>query len=309
MSYASTVEPFRAANLIANRPLYEVAHFTTGGRTRSSGAASVGVEFGVGDAPPLDLLLIVAGGDPLGFDDPLTFTWLRRLSRVVPLLGGVSGGPVILAKAGLMKARRMTVHWEHADALAEAYPGLLLERSLYVMDRDRVTCGGGVAALDLMNALISQHHGAAFAQKVSDWFLHTDIRPSGGPQRAGLAERLGTTSPPIFAAVAAMESHIADPLPLGALAERAGVTPRQLTRLFKDKLGTSPMAHYRSLRLETARQLLTQAPLSLTEVGLATGFPNAAHFSTSFAGLYGTSPSTYRGSLAKPGGADLGSGP
>lgn len=300
MSYASTVEPFRAANLIAGEDLYDLAHFTVGGRTRSSGAASIGVEYGVGDAPPLDLLLVVAGGDPLAFDDPLTLNWLRRMARVTPVMGGVSGGPAVLARAGLLKGRRMTIHWEHAPALAEAFPGLMLEKSLYVMDRDRVTCGGGVAALDLVNALITRHHGPDFARRVSDWFLHTDIRPSGGPQRSGLAERIGTTSAPVYAAVAAMESHIADPLDLGQLSAIAGVTQRHLSRLFRDKLGATPMGYYRKLRLDTARQLLTQAPISLTEIALATGFANASHFSTAFTEAFGRPPSRLRGPLAKP---------
>ena len=89
-----------------------------------------------------------------------------------------------------MAGRRMTVHWEHAAALAEISPHLVIERTLYVIDRDRVTCAGGTAPMDLMHALITQHHGAPFARLASDWFLHTEVRPSGGPQRAGLVNRV-----------------------------------------------------------------------------------------------------------------------
>ncbi|WP_368670984.1 DJ-1/PfpI family protein, partial [Klebsiella pneumoniae] len=79
---------------------------------------------------------------------------LRQLDHRGVTLGGVSGGPLLLAHAGLMAGRRMTVHWEHAAALAELSPALLVERSLYVIDRNRVTCAGGIAPMDMMHALI-----------------------------------------------------------------------------------------------------------------------------------------------------------
>lgn len=293
MSYACTVEPFRAANLLSGRTLYEILHFTTGGRTRSSGAASIGVQYGVGDTPRLDLLLVVAGGDPLAFDDPRTLAWLRRMDRQTPLVGGVSGGPVVLARAGLMAARRMTVHWEHAPALAERDPNLLLERQLFVIDRNRVTSGGGTAALDLMHALIAGDHGESFARRVSEWFLHTDIRPPGGAQR-----RFGAVPGAVGEALAAMEARVADPLSLSDLAARARLSARQLSRAFQSAFGVAPMVYYRNLRLDVARRLMRQTGLSLTEIALATGFANSAHFSRAYRGRFGTAPSGDRLPLA-----------
>lgn len=295
MSYASVVEPLRAANLLAGRPVYDVRNVAASGTAAaSSGGAIVPGRGAVGDRPEFDLLLVVAGGDPAAFADARVFGWLRRAARAGVTLGGVSGGPVVLARAGLMAGRRMTVHWEHAAALAEIAPGLLLERSLYVIDRDRVTCAGGAAPMDLMHALIARHHGAGFARRVSDWFLHTEVRPSGGPQRAGLAERWGTTNQAVLDAIAAMESHVADPLSLWQLATVAGVGPRQLNRLFRAKLGRSAMTFYRDLRLETARNLVRNSSLAMTEVALATGFASSAHFSRAHSARYGRPPSALR---------------
>ncbi|KMW56812.1 HTH-type transcriptional regulator glxA [Candidatus Rhodobacter oscarellae] len=291
MSYASTVEPFRAANLLSRRRLYEVLQI---GGAASSGGMQGAADHAVGDPLDVDVLFVVAGGDPMAVEDPALFAWLRRLARQGVLLGGVSGGPAVLARAGLMQGRRMTVHWEHAAALAEMDPRLLIERSLYVIDRDRVTCAGGTAPLDLMHALIARDHGAVFARLVSDWFLHTDIRPSGGPQRAGLVERVGTTAAPVLDAVEAMENHVADPLVLDDLAALAGVSARQLTRLFRDRLGASPMAYYRDLRLDVAERLLVGSAMPLTEIALAVGFANSSHFSKSYAARNGRPPSRAR---------------
>lgn len=298
MSYACTVEPLRAANLLARRQLYDIVHFADAELAQSSGAARVERTFPVGHAIELDLLLVVAGGDPFSFEESSTLTWLRRLARRGVTIGGVSGGSVILAAAGIMQDRRMTVHWEHAPELAERYPDLLIEKRLYIIDRDRVTCGGGTAPLDLMHALISGHHGSVFARLVSDWFLHTDVRAAAAPQRAGLAERVGIQSPHILAAVGAMEDHVADPLTLEQLAVAASVSPRQLNRLFRDTMRQSTMDYYRRLRLEVGFRLVNGSAMSMSEIADATGFANPGHFSSAFSKRYQTSPSASRRAVA-----------
>ena len=294
MSYACTVEPLRAANLLSESELYEIVHFSSDGRVPSSGAAVIERTCCPGDAEDLDLLLVVAGGDPFAFEDADILEWLRLLDTQGVRIGGVSGGSVILAAAGLMEGRRMTVHWEHAAALSEIYPDCLIERRLYVMDRDRVTCGGGTAPLDLMHALISSQWGGGFARLVSDWFLHTDIRAPADPQRGTLAERLGSNSPHLVEAVSAMEDHIADPLSLSQLAMVAGVTPRHLNRLFAERLGRSTMAYYRAMRLDVAQRLIKDTPMSIAEVSEATGFATSSHFSGAYRRNFGASPRTGR---------------
>lgn len=290
MSYACTVEPLRAANLLSTRALYEVIHFGSEDRVASSGAAGFERNLEPGAPADLDLLLVVAGGDPFAFEDPAVFSWLRKLAKNGVHIGGVSGGSVILARAGLMEGRRMTVHWEHAEALAELHPETMIERRLFVIDRDRVTCGGGTAPLDMLHALISSQHGSVFARLISDWFLHTDIRAATAPQRGGLPERLGHHSPHLIETISVMKNHVGDPLSLTQLALVAGVTPRHLNRLFDASLGQSAMAYYRELRLDVGKRLIRDTPMSITDVAEATGFSTAGHFSNAYKQVFGVRP-------------------
>lgn len=295
MSFAATVEPLRAANLLAGVALYDIVHIGQGDApVPSSGAAEVRTQARVGDALTLDMLFVIAGGELRDHSDPALYRWLSRMGRQGTQLAGVSGGPLILARAGLMAGRRMTVHWEYAAALAERSPDLLLERTLYVIDRDRMTCAGGTAPLDMMHALIARQHGAGFARQVSDWFMHTEIRPPIGPQRAGLVERVGSHNAAILDAVEAMANHIADPLDLPQLAAIAGLSPRQLNRLFSEHLNQTVMRYYRALRLERAQSLLRNSTLPLTQIALATGFANSSHFSQAYLAQFGHAPSSYR---------------
>ncbi|QMU57138.1 MAG: helix-turn-helix domain-containing protein [Boseongicola sp.] len=290
MSYACVVEPLRAANLLARRKLFEIFHVAPDALVSSSGAAQIACYPDTHIMDSVDLNFVIAGGDPFAFREENTLEWLRRSARRGALVGGVSGGPVILAKAGLMKDRRMTVHWEHAPELIATYPDALVERRLYVIDRDRVTCGGGTAALDMQHALIAGHYGADLARQVSDWFLHTDIRAAAAPQRSGIAERIGHQPAHVIDAVAAMEDHMADPLTLTQLALMAGITTRQLNRLFRDNLGATVMAYYRQLRLNLARDLTTKSAMSVASIAEVTGFSTTAHFSNRYREQFGVRP-------------------
>ena len=303
MSYSAALEPLRAANQLYtarnkpnnSTPLYQWVHITPKShQSISSTGAIIKSDCQVGAAIDLDLLLVFAGGDPFSFSDHKTFAWLRKLVATGLPIGGVSGGPVILVQAGLMTNRRMTVHWEHANRLTELAPNIVLSKTLYVMDRDRLTCAGGVAPLDLMHAILTNHHGAAFASKISDWFLHTDIRPPGGPQKAGIITQYEVNHPAIVQAIGIMENHIGDPLPLDDIANLVHCTSRHLNRLFKQNLHISTMTFYRNLRLDHAKLLLRKTSLSLTDIAYDVGFSSSAHFSRGFKDYFNASPRDVR---------------
>ncbi|MCE2522409.1 MAG: GlxA family transcriptional regulator [Rhodobacteraceae bacterium] len=303
LSFASAVEPLRAANLLGGGELYCIRTITVAGEEArsSSGAVIPGVSFHSVPAG-LDLLLVVAGGDPLKFDAPRELiSWLRMQDQNGTTIGGVSGGPVILASCGLMKGRRMTVHWEHSPALRELEPEVLLEQALYIIDRNRITCAGGTAPLDLMHSLITERHGPDFARLVSDWFMHTEVRHWRQPQRAGLVERHGTTNRAVLNAIRAMEDHVADPLSLSQLASLSEVGERQLSRQFAAEFGVSVMRFYRTLRLRVAAGMLTGSSLPLTDIALASGFADSSHFSRVFSSSYGVSPRAFRRGAAATG--------
>jgi len=296
LPYACAVEPLRATNVLSGRALYAWRHFSPDG---AAAAASNGVVIAAeplpADATPrLDMLFVCAGGNPAAFENVTIFARLRRLARLGVTLGGISGGAYILARAGLLGNRRFTLHWEHAAAFAEEFPALDLRRSLFEIDRDRLTCSGGTAALDMMHALIARAHGPAIAAAVSDWFLQTEIRAGATPQRLSLRERLGVHSGPLLRALAAMEAQVEHPHGRTELAAAAGVTPRQLERLFQQELGRTPGAHYLLLRLERARQLARQTELPLAEIAAACGFASLSHFSRSYRARFGVPPAAER---------------
>lgn len=308
MSYASAVEPLRAANRLASRELYRWRHISIDGRpAEASNGATILCQHRIGETVKLDLLLVCAGGNPASFAHEPTLRWLRALAHAGVTIGGVSGGPYILARAGLLRGYRFTLHWEHIPALAEEFPDLAVSNTLYEIDRDRLTCAGGIAALDMMHALIEADHGHRLASAVSEWFLHSQVRLGSGPQRMTLRERFGVTHPRLLRVLERMEARIEEPASRAALAAVAGLSPRQLERLFQAHLGSTIGGHYLGVRLERAQTLLRQTTMPVLDVAVACGFISASHFSRSYKARFGRSPRAERAGrpgegLARPAG-------
>ncbi|UDF32325.1 UNVERIFIED_ORG: GlxA family transcriptional regulator (plasmid) [Roseateles sp. XES5] len=296
MSYASASEPLRAANLIAGNPLYEIVPLSADGQPVRS---SAGLEITCGRLADLGgtchTLHVCAGGNPADWQGSTALhAPLRKFARDGVRIGGISSGAYILAAAGLLETCDFTIHWEHAPLLRETFPHLAPRQARFVVDGGRVTCGGGVAPLDMMHAVIAERMGADFARRVSDWYLHTAVAEPADPQRGSVAERYGTHHPALLAVLEKMETAIENPLGRTEMARLAGISPRHLDRLFLAHRGESFLDTYRAIRLSHGRRLLEQSPLSIAEIAYATGFSSAGHFSRAFKASYGQTPSAAR---------------
>ncbi|EGD59444.1 AraC family transcriptional regulator [Novosphingobium nitrogenifigens DSM 19370] len=291
LPYASLIEPFRAANTLSGTDYYAWQHYSVdGGPVRASNGLEIAVDGRLDRNAAPDILFVCAGGNPSAFRDSATFAQLRRIAAGGTTIAGISGGPYILARAGLLAGRHCTIHWEHETAFREAFPDLEVEGGLYVRDGNRITCAGGIAGLDLAVELIGEAHGPALAAQVGEWHIRTQPRHGGGSQRPSLAARYRVTHPGIVSSLAAMEANIAEPLNHEDLAAHAGLSVRQLERLFAAHLGRSIGQEYLRLRLEAALRLLRETDLSRIEVAMACGFADVSHFSRRFRAWFGTSP-------------------
>jgi transcriptional regulator GlxA family with amidase domain len=301
LSYASAVEPLRAANRLSGRQLYAWVHVSAQGRpVEASSGLAIAPDKKVGDDFPLDMILVCAGGNPALHRNARTLSWLRKLARRGVRIGGVSGGPYILARAGLLDGFRCTIHWEHMAAFREEFPQLDTRRTLYEIDRGRLTCAGGIAGFDMMRAIIAADHGQALAKAVSEWFLQTQLRSGSGPQRLTLRERYGVVNPKLILALQTMEDTTEKPLPRDALARGTGLSIRQLERLFASHLGTTIGDLYLKIRLDRARTLVHETALPLLDIAIACGFANGSHFSRAYRARYGQSPRRDRDAISEP---------
>ncbi|MDF2996027.1 MAG: helix-turn-helix protein [Xanthobacteraceae bacterium] len=287
---ANALEALRMANYASEREIYSWSVVTLDGASvPASNGLSLSPTVALADAGPLDLVLVCGGIDVRHSVAPGLEDALRRLARRGTALGALCTGSFVLADAGLLDFHRCAIHWENLPAIREEFPEIDFVEDAYVIDRDRLTCTGGVAPLEMMLELIAAQGGKALADKVSEQFILDRAARAPGVRREARPRRQ-LADPTLARAVRLMEGAIERPLAIAALAERLDVSPRQLERLFRRHLGASPAAYQLGLRLERARELLRLSPLPVTDVGLACGFQSAAHFSTAYARRFGRSP-------------------
>jgi len=291
MALSAASEPLRAANRLAGRSLYEWRLLSPRGEAvPSSSGFQLQPDGGLDLDVPFDAVVVVASLNVADFHDASVFKWLRQQEHRGCDIGAVSTASLLLARAGLLKGYRFTIHWETAKDFMEEFPDLKPSRTLFVIDRKRFTCGGGIAGLDMMLALIARQFGSALASGVAEQFLHTHIRSAEDSQRTDVVGRYGTTIPALVTALTLMENCIEQPMPIKLIAARSGVTERHLERLFINHLQATPARFYMDLRLREAKRLLSETDTPLTEVALRCGFTSPSHFGRCFRRAFQQTP-------------------
>lgn len=298
MALASITEPLRAANLLSGKTLYRWQIAPPPLDAMGDPVSSSGFRIAA-DIPhwPLcagDLLLVVASLDFDRLLQPLLLSRLAAAARRYKAVGGASNGSIVLARAGLLDGYRCTVHWERLRELQQAYPATRTTQEVYCMDRDRWTCGGGAAAMDMMLALVRAQHGPALALEVANNFLHGRMRRPGEMQPMEVRWRYGVKDRRLAKAIGFMEQSIETPLKLSQVADLAGLSTRQLQRIFLLELAQSPEQFYVGLRLRVASGLLEHTQDTVGDIALQCGFGNASHFARAFRMAFGRRPSDAR---------------
>jgi AraC family transcriptional regulator, glycine betaine-responsive activator len=302
IAVSNAVEPLRMANRLAQEAAFEWSILSLDGEpvTASNGLrlAPTGALEQIGR---VDILFVCGGIDVRAAVSPRLSTALRRLAEHGTPLGGLCTGGYALARAGLLDHYRATIHWENLSALREEFPRVLINDQLYTIDRDRYTCSGGVAPLDLMLHLIEEKLGGEIARLVSEQFIVERIRTDQDRQYVPLRAQVGVSHQSLIKVAQLMEANIEKPLSLDAIAKRTGLSRRQIERLFKRHLNCVPKRYYLEMRLKRARELLLQTPMPIMDITTACGFQSPPHFSKSYRNQFGHPPSAERQSRPRPG--------
>ena len=298
---SAAIDPLRLANMVVGRRVYDYALLGVDApQVTSSAGVRVLADADIAGAADFDAVFVV-GPNPIprspvaGLGD-----WLHQCSHRGVALGGLDTGSYFLARAGLLDGYRCTIHWEDQDLLLERFPKVTVTSRLYEIDRDRYTCSGGIASLDLMMQLLGRAPGSReLVARVLE-LLVAEARHQQR-QRTSLRQYIGPAHGKLDEALQIMESNLDEPLDVPEIAGLTRLSQRQLERLFRDRLHKSPAQAYLEIRLLRARQMLYRTSNSIEEISVRTGFVSATHFATRYKALFLLSPSAdrkrYLGSL------------
>jgi transcriptional regulator GlxA family with amidase domain len=295
IAVANALEPLRMANRLVGKQVYEWSVISMDGRAaEASSGLTLSPTGALENLGAVDILFVCGGVNVRDAVSPPLLTALRRLAdRRVPL-GALCTGGYALARAGLLDNFSATIHWENLSALREEFPRVRISDQLFTIDRDRFTCSGGTAPLDLMLNLIQQKLGPRISQLVSEQFIVERVRNDMDRQYVPLRAQIGVSHRGLIRVAQLMEQNIEKPLSLETIAKSTGLSRRQIERLFKRDLNCVPKRYYLEMRLRRARELLLQTSMPIMDVTTACGFQSPPHFSKCYRALFGYPPSAER---------------
>jgi AraC family transcriptional regulator, carnitine catabolism transcriptional activator len=319
---AAVTEPLFIANWLAQAAMFEWCTISDDGApVRASNGAVVSVDGDLTFAAGCASVFVLASFDPVRTaQSRARVRWLKRIARAGVELVGIENGSLALAEAGLLDEHLTAVHWDNLAGFQELFPKIRIAPGLFSLSKDRATCAGAAAILDLMIAWISHHADAQTSSEVARHMLRagTGTRARVGSGAAvsfgtGSDVGVGTTNaglgvgaggagdlfasnedPVVARAWTIMQSHVDDPLPCADVAQQVGLSLRQLERRFKQQVGQTLHTGYMQVRVEKAHQYLQQTVLSVTEVSALTGFTSVEYFSKVYRRIFGLSPSEDR---------------
>ncbi len=308
MAFATAIEPLRIANRMAGYEAYKWRLASVDGEPVSaSNSVTVSVNTSLAEERKLmtgkdrpSMLFVCSGFNVENFDHRSTLAWLREEYNRGVAIGGLCTGSYVLANAGLLSGKRCAIHWENLPGFSEAFPKAEVYADLFERDGNIYTCAGGTAALDMMLSLIGEDHDEALVNAICEQALTDRVRSHHDRQRLPLRARLGVQNTKILSIIELMEANLSEPLSLPEIADFAGLSRRQIERLFRQHMGRSPARYYLEIRLDRARHLLAQSSMPVVEVAVACGFVSASHFSKCYRELYARSPQQERVDYKKP---------
>jgi transcriptional regulator GlxA family with amidase domain len=245
--------------------------------------------------------LLVAGGSGLEavLRQPVLVEALRKAAARVPRIGGVCTGAFLLAEAGLLDGRRAATHWAFCGRLAARYPMVKVERDpIFIADGHVWTSAGVTAGIDMALAMIERDLGPQAALTVAQGLVMFRRRPGGQSQFSVDLVAQWTAGAADNRNMRRLQEWIIDhpeaDLSVEALAERVAMSPRNFSRTFGSRTGSTPARFVERARLQRARTMLETTSETVEAIAAACGFTSADVMARVMQRSIGVGPSDYR---------------
>jgi transcriptional regulator GlxA family with amidase domain len=242
-----------------------------------------------------DLVLVPGREDSFAPVPEEALAALRAVVAAGVPVASLCSGAVLLARAGVLDGRRATTHWRIADRLAAEHPAVRVDPdALFVGDGAVWTSAGTAAGIDLCLHLVRSAFGAGAAATVARRMVTPPHRDGGQRQYVQTPIPVATAGSPVGAVQEWARRHLDRPLPVAALARRAGMADRTFARRFVAETGRTPAQWLLHERIARSQQLLEAGELGVERVAARCGFASAGVLRTHFRRLVGTTPAAYQ---------------
>ena len=208
-------------------------------------------------------------------------------------VASICTGAFVLAATGLLDGLHATTHWAAAPILAEAYPAVSVDPCVLFVDNGKIlTSAGAAAGLDLCLHMVRCDYGSGVAAHAARLAV-MPLERSGG-QAQFIVQQPPTSAANLQSLLHWLGKNLYQELSTAEIARQAGMSPRTLSRQFKQQVGTTLLQWILTARVRRAQELLETTGLSVEQVAVQTGFGAATMLRERFAKVVGTTPTAYR---------------
>lgn len=292
--FACAFEVFGNLYVTADGPLYDVLVCGEQPSVVTRSGVTMAVRYSLSQLYRADTIIVTPTDQPAAASEGVLRALRRahaRGARIVSLCTGAFS----LAAAGLLDGRRATTHWADCDELAARFPSVIVDPGvLYVDEGDVMTSAGSAASLDLCLHIVRKDHGAEIVTELARELVVPPYRDGGQAQYIQRPQPVLDEANLFTETLTWAAEHLAEPLTVPQLAERALMSRRTFARHFVASTGTTPYQWLLGQRLRLAQELLETTGLPVELIAMQTGFDDVSVLRKHFRRLLQTSPQAYR---------------
>jgi transcriptional regulator GlxA family with amidase domain len=222
-------------------------------------------------------------------------TWLRSAAATGARIASICSGAFALAHAGVLDGRQCTTHWKVVDLLQARCPrAQVLRNRLFVQDGNVLTSAGLASGIDMALALLEKDHGPLLVARVTREMV-VYLRRSGDRDQTSIYLDYRThVHEGVHRVQDWIVAHSDENPTIDDLATVAAMSPRNLTRVFRQTTGITLKTFCHKVKLQVARDLLHSPALTMESISKSCGFNDARQLRRLWKRTFGVNPTTWR---------------
>lgn len=204
------------------------------------------------------------------------FKWLKDCSDNKVTICSICTGAFALGQAGLLKNTECTTHWRRVKALQEQFPtAKVVADILFVKSNNVYTSAGISAGIDLALAILEDLKGPLFTHKVARGLVVYHRRSGTHKQQSIYLDYRNHINPQVHEVQDYLIDNLSKENSIESLASLVGMSPRNLSRVFKEKTGSTVLEYLTLLRKEYANTMLNNPEYTIEYIASKCGFKTA----------------------------------
>lgn len=204
------------------------------------------------------------------------FDWLKLNADRGVNVCSICNGAFALGEAGLLDGRECTTHWRRVESLQQRFPKAKVLNDVMYVKSDNIYSSAGISAgIDLALGILEHLKDPRFVHKVARGLVVYHRRQQSHSQQSVYLDFRNHINPKIHEVQDYMVENLAAENSIEELASRVAMSPRNLSRVFKEETGCTIVEYLTRLRLENARTLLNNPSYTIEYIAAQCGFKSA----------------------------------